>query len=265
MTDARSLTWLDRISGALPAKLYRPSAALVLAMLVVVSLLVLARRWAGALDNPLGPPALLITGALMAAAAVAVRVGWLLAPAVLAAPRRDRAVMLLTSLAVLALAAGVCLRGTSGVGRLFLFAPLAAEEVWAWAWYIGRPLVSRTRRVRSRHTVCAGYNDADDDLPAEDVVQQLTRSQAADGSERLSGWLRMPIAAGQRSGSVHVAFCPPLGAAPELQVEQMSGPEARVKTAQLLPYGVRLDLKLAAAAEEPTSVLLQFSARTVPL
>jgi hypothetical protein len=48
-----------------------------------------------------------------------------------------------------------------------------------------------------------------------------------------------------------------------LSVEQIGGPPSRVKTAQLLPYGVRLDLKLAATAEEPTSVLLQFVARSV--
>ncbi len=71
--------------------------------------------------------------------------------------------------------------------------------------------------------------------------------------------------AGQRTGSLHVAFCPPFTATPELVVEQLEGPEARMKTAQLMPYGARLDLKLAAAAEEPTSVLLQFSARTTPV
>ena len=94
------------------------------------------------------------------------------------------------------------------------------------------------------------------------MIQQLTRSQAADGAEELFGWLRMAFAAGQRTGSIHVAFCPPFVATPELAVEQIDGPQVRIKTAQLLPYGVRLDLKLAAAAEEPTAVLLQFSART---
>jgi hypothetical protein len=72
----------------------------------------------------------------------------------------------------------------------------------------------------------------------------------------------MAFTAGQRTGSIHVAFCPPFAAVPEVEVEQIDGPEARIKTAQLLPYGVRLDLKLAAASEEPTSVLLQFSARS---
>jgi hypothetical protein len=47
-------------------------------------------------------------------------------------------------------------------------------------------------------------------------------------------------------------------------VEQLEGPEARIKTAQLMPYGARLDLKLAATAEGPCSVLLQFSARAEP-
>ncbi len=91
-------------------------------------------------------------------------------------------------------------------------------------------------------------------------MQQLTRTRAADGSERLSGWLRAPFLAGQRTASVHVAFCPPFAAVPELSVEQVDGPPARVKTAQLLPQGARLDLKLASAAEEPHDVALEFSA-----
>jgi hypothetical protein len=102
-------------------------------------------------------------------------------------------------------------------------------------------------------------------IPADDVLQQLTHSRAADGAECVSGWLRMPVAAGQRTGSVHVGFCPPLRVAPEVAVEQIDGPEARIKTAQPFSYGVRLDLKLLAPAEESATVLLQFSARTPPL
>jgi hypothetical protein len=99
-------------------------------------------------------------------------------------------------------------------------------------------------------------------LLSKGVTQQLTRSQTADGAEELSGWLRIAFVAGQRTGSLHVAFCPPFAATPQLVVEQLDGPEARMKTAQLMSYGARLDLKLAVAAEEPTSVLVQFSAHT---
>ena len=45
-------------------------------------------------------------------------------------------------------------------------------------------------------------------------------------------------------------------------VQQTAGPQSRIRTAQLLPYGVRLDLKLAAAATSDASVLLRFTARS---
>jgi hypothetical protein len=283
MSDERSFNWLVRNPSALPASLCRTGTALGLAMLVAVAAVVLVRRWAGALENPLGPVPLLTAGAATATAAAAIRAGWLLVPSKRAAPRRDRAVMLLTLLAVLTLGAGLCVAGTSSVGKRCLFTLLAVEEGLAWAWYLGRRTVRQPvpfgRRMACEAVVQdnprtgwqpvprnprTGWQPVPrDDLPPKDVVQQLTRSRAADGAESIAGWLRLPFAAGQRTGSVHVAFCPPLAAAPALSVEQIGGPEARVKTAQLLPYGVRLDLKLAAAAEEPADVLLQFSARTV--
>ena len=72
----------------------------------------------------------------------------------------------------------------------------------------------------------------------------------------------MPFAPGQRTASLHVAFCPPFARTPEVSAQQLDGPAVRIKTGQLLPYGVRLDLKLSAAAEMPSGVLLRFSARS---
>ena len=97
--------------------------------------------------------------------------------------------------------------------------------------------------------------------PADNVMQQLTLSQDAAGVQQLAGWLRVRLAAGQRSAAIHVAFCPPFSKTPELTAEQLDGPAARIRTAQLLPYGVRLDVKLAAAAAHPSNVLLRFAAR----
>ncbi len=96
--------------------------------------------------------------------------------------------------------------------------------------------------------------------PQSDVLQQLTLSRSAAGGQSLAGWLRMPVAAGQRTGNLHVAFCPPFTRVPELAFQQVSGPACRVKAAQLLPYGVRLELKLGASAAQADSVLLRFSA-----
>jgi hypothetical protein len=58
-----------------------------------------------------------------------------------------------------------------------------------------------------------------------------------------------------------VAFCPPFASTPQLIVTQLGGPSARMKTAQLLPYGIRIDLKLSGPSEGGASVLLEFSAR----
>jgi hypothetical protein len=100
--------------------------------------------------------------------------------------------------------------------------------------------------------------------PDRDVVQQLTRARAPDGSETLSGWLRVQLAAGQRNASVHVAFCPPFARTPKATLELLDGPEARVKTVQLLPYGARFDLKRTTPAEVSETLLLQIAAVAEP-
>jgi hypothetical protein len=101
-----------------------------------------------------------------------------------------------------------------------------------------------------------------DAAPGDEVLQQIVRSQTPDGGEELSGWFRMPLVPGQRSGSLHVAFCPPLPRAPQVSCQQVSGPEARIKTAQVMPYGARLDVKLSAAAESAGSVVVRLTARS---
>ncbi|NLF08575.1 MAG: hypothetical protein GX594_11425, partial [Pirellulaceae bacterium] len=57
-----------------------------------------------------------------------------------------------------------------------------------------------------------------------------------------------------------LAFCPPLDSTPKVEIEQIGGPAARIKTAQVLPYGVRLDVKLATSYDESTEILMRLSA-----
>ncbi len=265
MATDQSIYSRGRTAGILPANVPRCAAAATLSLLAAVALTIVARRAAGALEDPLPPMALATTGLLVAAAAAAIRLGW-------PSARRgmvDWIVMVATSLAVVALGASLRLPGTPAAGMFLLCMPLLAEESWAWAWHNRQcfdslPNDRPTIRIDAPHgaTPHALLLDRETADLAEEVTQQLTRRQTADGADELSGWLRMPFAAGQRTGSIHLAFCPPMAATPELAVEQIDGPEARIKVGQLLPYGSRLDLKLAAAAEEPTAVLVQFSART---
>jgi hypothetical protein len=45
----------------------------------------------------------------------------------------------------------------------------------------------------------------------------------------------------------------------------LEGPTARIRIAQLLPYGARIDLKLSVQMDCPLAALLQFAAETGPL
>jgi hypothetical protein len=272
MGGERSINLQSRLDFS-PAILPRYAAAAMLGLLVLVALMVVARRFAGALAYPLEPPALFITGALTAIVAAAIRLGWLL-PTSISSPRIDRAVMIATSLGVTTLLACLCLPGTDIFGMSIFCSLLGIEESWAWAWFLRQcspvvidhpsPPTPRPSSLVPLSHLAPSTPDAENDVYPEEVTQQLTRLQTAAGADELSGWLRTTFTIGQRTGNIHVAFCPPFAVTPELQVEQLDGPDARIKTAQLLPYGVRLDLKLAATAEEPTNVLLQFSARTAP-
>ena len=81
MSGERSINLPGRPLGILPASLPRSAAAVLLGLLTAAALMVVARRLAGALANPLEPATLLTTGILVAAAAAAIRLGWFFSPA----------------------------------------------------------------------------------------------------------------------------------------------------------------------------------------
>ncbi len=180
------------------------------------------------------------------------------------------------SVAVLTLGGALSLPGSSIIGLVAFWGVLAAEEGWAWApagWRrvlrrrpgakVAKPTVRIDQPQLPRPHV-TGFDLGPARPPSGEVTQQLTRTRQADGKEVLAGWLRVPMAAGQRSANVHVAFCPPFVRSPEMTVEQIEGPEARIKTVQVLPYAARFDLKLSAFCETRVSVLMRFSAETGP-
>jgi hypothetical protein len=242
-------------------------AAVLLGLLIAAAIMVLWRRLAGALTHALEPGALLATGISTAAVAAAIHVVWSHRVAKRWTTWPAWATMAITSLAAAALVMGLWLPGTSLVSILAVVAILMFEEVVGWVWHVRRNVVLGGADIRvcppsqERRESLSRRGEPADGPPPEEVVQQLTRTRTADETEELRGWLRVPFAAGQRTASVHLAFCPPLAAVPELAVEQIDGPEARLKTAQLLPYGARIDLKLAASSASAGTVLLEFVAR----
>lgn len=91
-------------------------------------------------------------------------------------------------------------------------------------------------------------------------AQRIERVQSVDGTDLLSGTLTARLAPGQITAHVHVAFCPPFSRVPRLDFRQMAGPAARIKVGQVLPHGVRFDLKLNTPAAEPVTLSLEVRA-----
>jgi hypothetical protein len=238
------------------------------------------RRVSGALATPLSPGSLILSGLLASLMAWGIRNLWRYTQQVKSPSRGDLILDILLCTSLMTFAASLTLPGTNRWGLVFFWLLPGAEEFWAWRPRVIR-LIARRQKKKTLfqparidpaqtgipHTVSDMELPAADlgiqtavDWPAGNVRQQLTRSTDAEGRDVLCGWLRMDFAAGSRSGNLHVAFCPPFAATPELEVEQLDGPEARIKIAQLLPYGARLELKLIANSPESASVLVQFTA-----
>jgi hypothetical protein len=103
-------------------------------------------------------------------------------------------------------------------------------------------------------------DEAAEALRAADVTQQMVRRLQADGRQAVGGMLRADFAAGERTVTAHLAFCPPLGVTPEFSAAAMAGPGAQVRATQILPYGVRMEIKLDVASRERVSVWIGFEA-----
>lgn len=213
---------------------------ILLGSLVLLAAALLSRRLAGAMATPLAGGWLAVLAVMVAAAARIARVR---------AKPSGRGVIAccLSSAACLAIAMALSLHGSSRPGLILLWATLVGSEMW---WWIAQIRVSR------RAAACKNSEL----LPSADrwLVQNVRRERHRDGREQVAGSVRVDLARGQRVAHAHVAFCPPLGGAPTIELRQAAGPPARVKLGQSLPYGARFEVKLAEPG--PASVTLEYEA-----
>jgi hypothetical protein len=266
------------VAGSPPYNQIRTAVVVSLSGIVpLLALLLAARRAAGALAQPLSTSGLLACGLLLAAWAVVVRG---LLTSIPSSPRVPQRALAWLPGAILLLAALALLPGASVAGAAVFVALLAAEEAWSWfspssvrralsAWpRLGLPgarspsagsarleLPSKPSRLSAAEIVDEGSAAR----AAENLTAAIVRRREPDGRETLSGSIRAQFAVGQRTAPVHVPFCPPFFEPPRCEAEQVDGPPATVRVAQVLPYGVRFDVKLEGVANRATSVWIEFS------
>ena len=245
-------------------------------LLASVAVLVL-RRLAGALLDPLEPGSFLATTAALLLLAGWTATCWLAAFRHQSHGPRTPAALLKRSLAFPMLALPL-------VGILALAVPgtsASALGIATGAWLLtaigvlarerfGRrvaPGLTRdpdsrsTRRPVPRERTPRSTDDPRGASDDSAVVQHLVRRQTST-SERIDGWLRYEFSPGQRTAALHVAFCPPLPALPkvEARIDPQYGAAATCKVAELYAHGARFEVRLASPAQQTTMARVVFSA-----
>jgi len=87
-------------------------------------------------------------------------------------------------------------------------------------------------------------NREDSNGSTDQILQTMTRSLSATGSEIVSGKLQLPIAAGERGSIAHIPFEPAFCHQPEIICEANGMFSAQVTPAVIHKYGVRLEIRL---------------------
>jgi len=202
-------------------------------------------------------------------------------------PRSLSRWLLLATPTATALLAAAAFAGphATGLGAMFYVAICGASEV-AWAikhWSRPAPtpaLANSTAGVSwllrddienedassalhvvgaaSANLLVEGESEEEDFLPAG-VIQHLTRANTEEG-EAIYGGARASFAVGERSQTIHVAFCPPFSARPELTATPISGPAANIKCAEVQSFGARVEIRLNTAPTEEVEIGIEYYA-----
>lgn len=85
--------------------------------------------------------------------------------------------------------------------------------------------------------------------------QVFERRELPPGTDRVRGRVHVSIPAGAKLGHGHVGFCPAFAQTPQVAVStDYDGVEATIVAAEVLPWGVRVECRLAEPAEEPVEI-----------
>ncbi len=247
--------------------------------LFLLSLVLFARSAGGGFQRPIESGVFVTTAMILASVSASLRLSWLRNVRFRLSHWSDVLLMCLPSVASAIIGFSVMLPGSAAIALTVFWLVLLAGEtiVWGpvmyrrrfWRWEPEPEGLGRTvaEEPNLRTDPLAAPDGAEptgsssridgDQHPPEHVSQQLIRLRDTSGQDAVRALLRGTFAPGQRALSLHVAFCPPLESTPHVQTRQLDGAATRIKVAQVLPYGARLDLRLERFSEEAETVLIK--------
>ncbi len=235
-------------------------------LLALSALMLLTRRIAGALSEPL--PTGLLVGVMLAAGTAAL-VGCLLREPDATHHRGARAEFWIVVVSLPLLAFALSVPASSAIGLSAMWLIVAGSEIGLLALrrhprhprrasdiYVDRRRVTSRlllQDAKEEREAAADWNDLS-------LTQRLNYYRVAEGRCNIEGWLRINFAADQRTAIVHVAFCPALASQPMVEAEALDGTACEIRPTLVLPWGVRWEVRLDVPASEPTTAVLGFSA-----
>jgi len=254
-TDLLGSGWSGRPEAATWTLLRLGLAAAATAVLMLAGAVLVFRQLAGALGAP--APAIVLAAGLVAIALVKVVDAALVSGGPSAMPLVARA-GLIAAVGALALTPRSSASGES-VARAVVVAA-AAVAVSGLQWRLRprtRPRVGTVRPTRRRPS---GRR-----RPTGTLRQRFQRIERPDGTDAIHATLVVAIPAGSRTGQGHVGFCPSFSAMPTVELtSRYDGVDVMVSVAELLPWGLRVECRLADPAEEPVEVPVMISASVPP-
>lgn len=224
--------WQTREHAADWRRTVAPALAASLGLVILLAILLVARRLSGALAAPLPFAPLFLTAAALAAWAYVIR-SWL----------DDWRPSAVAAVAIVMFAIGC----SASSGRLV--------DWLAWSVALAAPFLAPTW---SRRPSGSSRN------PPAVTLQQLTRTRTADGVETVRGTLVAEFAPAERLAVLYVAFCPPLEQVPKVDCEVVAGPLCEVKVAQIFHQGTRIEASLLRASTTAVHVKISIVASERP-
>jgi hypothetical protein len=243
----------------------------VVVVLSFVAVVLLTRRIAGALVEPLPTPILLLVGATVVAISIIVQRLNSHSEMRFLTLLSEGIEILIAGIALLVIAACLSIGGSSILGLLCLWtATLFSGAVLVRPWSVETPAdplagftsVSRddaAMDVWPPEKLQVASAEVEDEWTERSLTQRLQYRSESTGIA-IDGWVRVHFATGQRVAIAHIAFCPAFEIVPEADCEVLDGPSCEIRPTLVLPWGIRWELRLDAEATEPTEVVLGFAA-----
>jgi hypothetical protein len=246
-----------------PQTMYRAACGLLACCLAVVAVLLLARRLAGALQNPLPP--LMLIGSIAVASGIAVVID-AISRYIIEQPSLQIVSRSIATVCLPLIALSVTLPRTSPPALVCSWLLIVAAEVTIWrqrtntvARLLRRRSDDSAPSIQSREGAIS--REATHCEATEANSTQQLNYRAIEGRQIVEGWFQVALAPGQRVATAHLAFCPAFDRSPEVDAECTSDIVCTIQAALVLPWGVRWEIKLDAPATEKENLRIEFIAR----